>query len=470
MAYIDKPTAQRATARKRPPAPVPLRRKLGPIALYRAVRANSIAVWHEDAYAADIIIDRGPVGDFVLVNAPDAIRRVLLDNAGNYPKDDLQIEKLTPALGRSLLTTEGNDWKVQRRIAAPLFQPQAIATYLPDIADATEAALARWAAPAQDGTPVNFAREMQTLTYDIISRTVFSSELEAPADVMGAAITRYFEALGRIDLWDFLNLPAWLPRPALWRVRPAIRVLRGEVQRLLERRRAAAAAGLPLPRDLVTLLAEARDPETGGALPEAVIHDNLVTFIGAGHETVGNALTWTMFLLAEFPDAFERLALEADSVLGDRRPVAEDLSRLVFTRMVLEESMRLYPPAPFMSRQAIAADTLAGRPIRPRARIVISPWVLHRHRQSWADPDLFDPERFAPDRRALIGRFAYLPFGAGPRVCIGAGFAMQEAIVTLAMMARRYQPRPVQGAVIEPVATMALRPAHGMPLRLVPRR
>jgi cytochrome P450 len=292
--------------RQRPPAPAPPRDRLGPISAYRTLRANSIALWREEVYEAPIAVDRAPYGEIIVVNAPDAIRRVFLDNVANYRKDDLQLEKLAPAVGRSLLTAEGQDWKLQRQTVASLFQPGSVSAYLPQMTEAVEAVIARCADAARAGAPIDMAREMQKLTYDVISATVFSNELEAGADVMGRAITHYFEALGRIDLWDFLNVapPAWLPRLSLLRARPAIRVFRGEVQRLLDRRRTRQAAGKAPPQDLLTLLMAARDTDTGSALSDAVIHDNLVTFMTAGHETTANALTWTLFLLSAYPSAF----------------------------------------------------------------------------------------------------------------------------------------------------------------------
>jgi cytochrome P450 len=295
---------------------------------------------------------------------------------------------------------------------------------------------------------------------------VFSHEIETPPDVMGAAITDYFEALGRIDLWDVLPLPRWLPRPAFIKAGPARKIFREEVRRLLERRRARLAAGAALPADLVTRLMEARDPETGTPLPDAVIHDNLVTFIGAGHETTANALAWTLFLLSEFPDADVRLAEEAQRVTGARVPGEDEIARLTVARMILEESMRLYPPAPFMSRQAAGRDRLGEAQVVRGTRIIIAPWVLHRHRRLWEAADYFRPERFAPERRGAIPRFAYLPFGAGARICVGATFAMQEALLALAMIARRFRLRLVEGASVTPFARMTLRPRAGLPMRI----
>jgi len=450
---------------RRPSAPLPLTGRLGPLRYYRALRTNPIKSWRQEAYEAPILADRGPLGDIIVVNAPDAIRRVFLDNVGNYPKDRLQLEKLEPGLGRGLLTAQAEDWKLQRRTLAPLFQPQALTDYLPDMVGAVREHLARFEVAATEGATIDMAAEMTALTYEIISRTVFSSELQTSAEVMRAAISHYFAVLGRIDLWDFLKVPFWLPRPALWRVRSSTRVFRTEVHRLLKQRRAReTTAGTP--RDIVTLLIQARDPETGSALSDRIINDNLVTFIGAGHETTANALGWTLFLLSEFPWAYDRLAQEVDTVLNGDAPTIEDIPKLVFTRMVIEEAMRLYPPVPFLSRQAVRPDRLGDVEVRPRSLVVIAPWVVHRHRLLWEKPDLFEPERFAPDRRALVARFGYLPFGAGPRICIGAGFAMQEAVIALAMMVQRFRFRLTADAEVEPVAWITLRPSKGLPMRL----
>jgi cytochrome P450 len=441
---------------------VPPPGSLGPIALYRALRANAITAWRAEAYEDSYIVGRNRLGGFVLLNDPDLIRYVLIDNAANYPKDDLQLEKLTPAVGRGLLTAEEESWRLQRRTVAPLFQPAGVASYLAAMAISVDEMLARW--DREVDATVDVAREMTRLTYDIISRTVFSNEIETPPDVMGEAITTYFEALGRIDLWDVLPLPRWLPRPAFIKAKPAQKIFRDEVLRLFERRRARIAAGESVPDDLVTRLINARDPETGAPLSDAVVHDNLVTFIGAGHETTANALTWTLFLLSEFPQADARVAAEATDA-----PDAEALARLADTRMILEEAMRLYPPVPFMSREARSRDQIGEVTVAAGTRIIIAPWVLHRHRKLWPDADMFAPERFAPQNRGRIPRFAYLPFGAGPRICVGATFAMQEALLALTMIARRFRLTLAEGAEVMPFARMTLRPMHGLPMRVEKR-
>jgi cytochrome P450 len=452
---------------KRPPAPEPRVRPLGPLALYRALRSNAITAWRAEAYEEPYIADRNMLGGYVLINDPDLIRYVLVENAANYPKDRLQLEKLTPAVGRGLLTADAESWRLQRRTVAPLFQPASVAGNLASMAVSIDEMLARWEGHARSGATIDIAREMTALTYDIISRTVFSHEIKTPADVMGEAITTYFEALGRIDLWDVLPLPRWLPRPAFIRAKPAQGIFREEVGRLVERRRACLAAGGGVPDDLVTRLMQARDPESGAPLTDVVIHDNLVTFIGAGHETTANALAWTLFLLSEFPDADAVVAAEAAS-LGEM-PTADDLARLTGTRMTLEESMRLYPPVPFLSRGVLTPDRIADVEVTPAIRIIIAPWVLHRHRKLWSDPDLFRPARFAPENRNKVSRFAYLPFGAGARICVGMGFAMQEALLALAMIARRFRVTLAADAEVFPFARMTLRPLNGLPMRISAR-
>ena len=453
--------------RRRPPAPVPLTHRLGPWRYYRALRTNPIRAWRQEVYETPVVADRGPRGDVIVVSAPDAIRHIFLDNVGNYLKDPLQLEKLGPGLGRGLLTTGGEDWKFQRRTAAPLFQPHTVTDYVPDMVAAVGERLKLLDKAAAADAVVDVTSEMTALTYEIISRTVFSSELETSAEDMRAAIGHYFAVLGRIELWDMLKVPSWWPRPSQWRVRSATSVFRNEVHRLLERRRAREASAEMLPRDIVTLLTRARDPETGAGLSDRVIHDNLVTFIGAGHETTANALGWTLFLLSEFPWAYDRLAGEVDTVLGGNDPTVQTIPKLVFARMVIEEAMRLYPPVPFLSRQAVGPDRLGDIDVPPRALVIVPPWVVHRHRLLWEEPDLFEPERFAPARRALVPRFGYLPFGAGPRICIGAGFAMQEAVIALAMIVQRFRFRlAADASEVEPVAWITLRPSHGLPMRL----
>jgi cytochrome P450 len=310
------------------------------------------------------------------------------------------------------------------------------------------------------------ALEMTRVTLDVLERTIFTSGLKRDPDALGRAITRYFEALGTVDPLDLFGLPDWLPRIGRLRARPALRFFEEVVGELIDTRRALLDGGEAAPDDLLTLLLRAADPESGRGLTDVEVRANIVTFIGAGHETTANALTWSLYLLSQAGDARERVEAEADEVAGGGPLAPEALPRLVFTKAVVEEAMRLYPPVPYMSRAALDDDRIGTLKIPKGSIVSIAPWVLHRHRRLWDDPDAFVPERFLPGRRDMIDRFAYLPFGAGPRVCIGAAFSLQEAVAVLASVVRAARLEPMDGHAVMPVHRVTLRPRGGLPMRL----
>jgi cytochrome P450 len=451
--------------RRRPAAPVPMERALTGLRFLREVRRNPVATLTSGTYQVPIFVVRTMLGDLCTVSDPAAIKRVLLDNVENYPKGHQQQIRLTPALGNGLLTAEGASWRFQRRTAAPVFQHKRLVGFADAMAAATEDMLGRWDAMGE-GTTLDISAEMMRLTYDIISRTVFSNEVAMGHEEMSRAVGIYFDTVGRGDLASLIGLPQWFPTPSRLRVAPTLNHFRREVRRVVAKRRSEIAAS-NAPDDLMTMLIQAQDPESGKGLSDEEVYDNVITFIGAGHETTANALAWTFYLLSEFPWADTTLAREVQDIPA--RPATSNIDPLAYTRMVLEESMRLYPPVPFMARQANAEDTLSGVHIRAGSQILISPWLLHRHHLLWDEPDLFVPERFTPERKEKMHRFAYMPFGGGPRICIGMGFAMQEAMIILAMIAKRYRLQLVQGQTVEPVARITLRPRNGLKMRLISR-
>ncbi len=453
---------------RRPAAPVPRKNPVSFLRVLWELRQNPIAAFGEGAYRLPLIHLKSRIRDFLLVNEPESIKHVLLDNVANYIKSD-QVQRLTrPALGNGLLNAEGASWRFQRRTAAPMFQMRHVASFGPVMAAATADMLARWDA-LPGGTTIDAADEMMRLTYDIICRTVFSGDVTMDYGRMSKAILVYLETLGRIDMLGLLGLPRWVPTPDRVRAAPALRYFRHEMEGLIERRKALIARDADsAPNDLLTLLLTAHDPEGGTLFSDREVFDNVMTFVFAGHETTANALAWTLYLLSQFPDADAQVASEVRGI-DDARIASGDLPELPFTRAVLEESMRLYPPAPFVSREAVAADTVGGIAIRPRTSVLISTWILHRHRLLWERPDEFDPARFLPGQRERIHRFAYLPFGAGPRICIGMGFAMQEAMVVLAAITRRYGLELAPGHEVRPLARITLRPDGGLKMRLCRR-
>ncbi len=455
--------------RRRPAAPVPGDKPLSLVARIRAARDNPISGFPEAAYNAPVVSFGRALGGFLLVNDPAEIERMLVRDVDNYPKSNQQQRRLRPALRDGLVTAEGELWRAGRRITAPLFSPRALAgTILDDMIAVTTDMADRWEAMG-DSAPVDLLAETVRLTYDIISRTVFSGALDADRMVVHENMALYFETIGRIDLASFFNLPEWLPSLARRRARPALSGFRDTVGRAVAARRAERQAGAASHGDLLDRLVDATDPETGKGMPEEVVFDNVLTFLAAGHETTANTLAWLGYLLAMFPWADERVLAELRATVGGETLRREHFERLPFTRAVIDEALRLYPPAPFLGREAKAADTLAGEKVHAGQQILISPWIVHRHRALWAAPELFAPDRFLGEAKAAIPRGGYLPFGLGPRICIGQAFAIQELIAALAILLPRFRftlprrPEPV------PQARITLRPRDGLPI-LIRRR
>ena len=453
----------------RPAAPVPHRRNLSIFQLILELGKNPIAAFGARAYREPYTYARSRLRHFLMVCDPEGAKHVLLDNAANYVKSDQVQRQLRPALGNGLVTAEGQSWRFQRRTAAPMFQARCIAALAPQMAEATSAMLSRWRTlPA--GAEIDASDEMMRLTYDIISRTMFSNDVKMDYRAMSRALSSYFENVGRVDFAGALGLPDWVPTPRRLRALPALRFFRREMHALIERRRKVLRENPDnAPQDLLTLLLTTRDPEGGALFGEDEVYDNVLTFIFAGHETTANALAWTFYLLSQYPEWEDRLAREVEQVLGERLAGADDVAKLATTRMVLEEAMRLYPPAPLMARDAIGADTVGGIAIEPKTFVLVPIWVIQRHKRLWENPDVFDPERFAPGRREKIHRFAYMPFGGGPRICIGMGFTMQEAAIILSMIAREFRLVLKAGHPVVPMARITLRPLHGLKMNLYPR-
>jgi cytochrome P450 len=448
----------------RPPAPRPRDVPLGAFATMRVLRRNPIETWTKAHFELPILMGPTILGTIAVINDPAAIRRVLVDNAANYRKDALQKRVLGPGLSEGLLEAEGDDWRVQRRILAPLFTPGTVSSFARATAAAAEGLVARWLR-LHEGRLIDIQKEMARVTLDVLGRTIFSDGLGRDLDQFAAAIDRYFAAVGRLDPFDLLDFPEWLPRLTKLGSRSAeasvvsvVDALFVRRKRLLDKDKAGA------PRDILTLLLEAQDPQTGAGLSNTEVKANILTFIGAGHETTANALTWSLFLLTLSEEWQARLAAEASAVLPG--PVEDYAARLVETKAVIEEAMRLYPPIASVSRQAIGPDDLAGKRIRKGNLVMVSQWVLHRHRALWEKPDCFDPRRFLPGSREKIDRFAYLPFGAGPRVCIGASFSLQEAAIILGHLMRSFSLELMKGHEVTPVQRITLRPKGGLPVIL----
>lgn len=428
----------------------------------RAIRENVLATHKPKNFSADILKSRILWHPTFVINEPNAIKHVLLDNAANYVKSEVSRRILEPALGRGLLTNEGETWRKHRHIMAPAFDSRSISGYAPIMTELTDALLAKWDALAPP-LEVDVAAAMMQLTLHIISRAMFSSDCDDIVPVLEIAVTKY-QTKVRPRLVDLLHVPQWLaqliaPLPS----KGIFDEFDRNVDRLLTERGRKRDVE---PKDLLARLLLARDAETGGEMTAEEVRDQVVTIFIAGHETTSQALSWAWYLLSQHAAAEAKLHRELADVLGGRTPRYEDLDKLRYTRMVIEESMRLYPPVHTISRQAVAADQLLGERLPPGADVLIVPWLLHRKPQLWENPGRFDPERFSSKRAAARPRFAYIPFGGGPRICIGAAFAMTEATLILASIAQRYRLLLKPDFPVEPQGLITLRPRYGLRMLL----
>ena len=423
-----------------------------------AVRRDPIGVFRDAAERfGDVAYLKIASRHGYLITNPRDVRHVLQDNARNYHKSPLY-EKLRISIGNGLLTSEDEFWLRQRRIAQPAFHRARIAALGGVMAQAAREGARHWDAIAAGQRPVDVAEEMMHLTRTVVVRALLGADLGPFATQVDDAWAVMNEHIGE-SFWSF-GLTDGLPTPRQRRFHRARAVLQGAVDYLIAQRRRHASEST----DLLSMLMSARDEDTGEAMTDHQLRVEVTTFLLAGQETTSLVLTWTWYLLSQHPEVRLRLEEELDRALGDRPPEFEDLANLPYTRMVIDESMRLYPPAWGFSRQALADDELGGFRL-PRGWLAfVIPYVLHRHPAYWEDPDRFDPERFSAARTAARPKFVYIPFGAGPRQCIGNHFALVEAHLVVATLAQRFRLHLVPGHRVEPWPLITLRPRFGMPM------
>lgn len=429
-------------------------------AVARATRVNALAMWPRAAYQQEVFVQSELRRPRFLLNGEAGIHRVLVANPRNYTRTPATIRVLRPITGEGLLLSEGETWRRQRQIVGPALAPRV----MPMLASHVVAATRRMLSGLEAGS-VDVLGLMQSLTLDIASRSMFSVEMDDHGATLRRMITQYGERLGRPTLLD-LVLPPAIPSP-----RDLSRMLfRRRWLRLMDSIMAARPDTPPdgQARDLFDLLLQARDPETGTGFSRPQLRDQMATMILAGHETTALTLFWALYLLANAPGIQARLADEVrglDPVALAGMPV---LKALPFTRAVVQEALRLYPPAFTLVRKAIEEDRFGDTMIPAGSIVLIAPWVLHRHETLWDRPDSFDPGRFEGDP-ALAHRFAYLPFGAGPRVCVGAQFALTEAIIVLAMLIQRFEIGLEDSAPVRPVAIITTQPDRAVRFRFSAR-
>jgi cytochrome P450 len=448
----------------RPRTPEPRRAPASLPTLLWLMWRDPLRIWSRRHFREAVLWGEGRFGRAMTVSDPAGIKHVLLDRANIYEKGQVQRRVLGPMLAQGMLLAEGEAWKRARRTVAPLFAPRRLANATARMHAIAEARVDQWLG-ARVGQVLDIDREMTRLTFEMLSATLFSDEIGDEAAGFERAVNRYAETAARADPLDVMGAPDWIPRAGRILGGGAAQWFENRVSKLVRERRERLARG-DAPDDLMTALLKAQDPETGSGLSDTEVSSNILTFILAGHETTARALGWTFHLLARSPDVRARVEEEAEGLDIGRDDWVE---RACWTRAVFEESMRLFPPAPVITRSAVEEDEVCGVAVHPGTTILISPWVLHRHESLWEDPGAFRPERFLPGEREKIDRFAYLPFGGGPRICVGAAFAMQEAMLILLAAARRVRLDRVGDAEPTPTQRITLRAKEGIRLRLARR-
>jgi len=454
-----------APAPDAPKRPLPVHAALAtePLGLFgslKAARSNLLSILPEVAVRQPMVSGRTGIR-WHMVMDPGAIRRILLEKVDDYPKSKATKNILRPAIGDSLFIAEGAHWRWQRRAAAPVFTHRNIANLAPVMAKAAERAATRIAEQAPHA--VDMMSEMVQTTFDVISEVTFSGDGSFDSSKVHQAIDDYIAEAGKISLLDMLGVPDWVPRPGRMMSGNAVGDMKQVADRAIEARKARGAKDTP---DLLDLLLAGVDPETKKTMNTAELRDNLLTFIVAGHETTALTLAWALYLCAFDQDVQDKARAEIADICDDGLITGDQAMQMTFVRQIIDETLRLYPPAGIISRTAQTNDMLCAREIRPGDTVMIPIYTLQRNRLLWDDPDAFKPERFA-DRKA-IDRYAYLPFGDGPRICIGASFAIQEAVIVLATLLKRFRFDLVEGKPPKPVMILTLRPEGGVWLQATP--
>ncbi len=445
-----------------PPKPPARAERVSLLTHLRLFRRDILSAQPARLYRAWMAEFRTPFFRSYMVNDPALIRLVLNARPGDFPKSDRVGEGLRVLLGQSVFVTNGEIWKRQRRIIDPAFEGGRLRETYPAMLAAAQAAVARLG----EGV-VEIEEAASHAAADVIFRTLFSIPIEhrLAAEVF-AAFRAYQRSQPILNLAAFLPLPRWMPRFHRRATRRAAAQIRLLIEELVAARAGEIAAGTA-PDDLATKIMVTRDPVTGQGFTPAEMVDQVAIFFLAGHETSASALSWALYLLALFPQVQERVAAEVAG-LG-AAPEFGDIARLRLTRDVFRETLRLYPPVPMMVRETTCPETFRGRAVGPGAQVVLSPWHLQRHERLWAEPDAFDPDRWGREETKASVREAYLPFSAGPRVCTGAGFAMVEGPLLLALLVRAFRFERIAGDDPVPVAHLTVRARDGIRLRVTRR-
>ncbi|MEZ5787930.1 MAG: cytochrome P450 [Xanthobacteraceae bacterium] len=439
-----------------PEQPLPVLR------LLQTVVSNPIKAWPRAVFRDRLYRRRVFGQDIVYVMAPDLIRTVLLDEADHFEKGEIARRTLGPGLGDSILVADGPRWRWQRRAVAALFRPERVREFLPEMIAAAERTRDRWQSMPPEAE-IDVAHEMMRTTFEIILRAMLPGRGSIDTESMERCVTSGLGSTSWIVALAMARAPGWVPYPGIYRARRDRERLHAILDDLIVEARKTPGKS----DDLMSYLINATDPETGKPMSAVDVRNNLMTFITAGHETTALALTWTFYLLSLHPEIEARVRREIAVVTGGDHVRPDHIDALVYTNQVVQESMRLYPPAALIVRAALRDVVLDNEQIGAGTTVYVPVYAVHRHERLWREPDRFDPGRFDPDAAKSIDRYSYLPFGAGPRTCIGQNFAQWEATAVIAALLRAFHLKLREGYTPEPRLRVTLRPAKGMPMRLL---
>jgi cytochrome P450 len=425
----------------------------------QAVRRNVLSII-PDVMTRQPILSGKTGTRWHMITDPTAVRRVLLERLDEYPKSDVTKNLLRPAIGESLFVAEGAHWRWQRRAAAPVFTARNVQNLSPVMTVAANRSVARVhsAVPAA----INMMQEMVKVTFDIIAEVTFSGGERFDSQAVHTAIDAYIASAGKVSVLDILGAPNWIPRPARMFTSVSMAQMKRIADQSISDRATRGPGEIP---DLLDLLIAGEDPETRRAMREEELRDNLLAFIVAGHETTALTLAWSLYLMGFDSDVQDRARAEIRAVAPDGQITGEQVCDLPLVRAIIDEALRLYPPAALVSRTALADDTLCGREIRKGDTVILPIYAMHRSHLNWPNPDAFVPDRWLQGKPE---RYSYLPFGDGPRICIGASFALQEAVIVLATLLANFRFTAVHGRDPKPVMVLTLRPEGGVWLQAEP--
>ena len=439
-------------------------KRRSPLGMLIRIIRNPLDALPPGAYYAPLVHARLLGRDRFHVQDPVLIQEALVGNADALSKGPELRRSLGPALGEGLLTADGAHWKWQRQAASPIFRHDRLLTFLPAMLKAAAETRERWMA-LPPGATIDIGYEMMHTTLDIIVDTMLSGPGNIDVARTERSITHYLESTGWVFALSLLNAPKWVPFPGKRKTDAASGYLRSAITGIAAARRAAGSQS----GDLIDLLLSAADPETGRTMTDGEVTDNLLTFITAGHETTALGLAWTFALLSRHPAYEARILAEIEAVTGGDALEPDHIARLTYTRQVFLESMRLYPPVPIIARATTRPFKLGSHHVPAGSMVYVPIYALHRHVALWDRPEEFDPERFAPEPSKARHRYAYLPFGGGPRICIGSAFAMMEGVAILATLLRAAQLRSVAAQLPKPRMRLTLRPSAKLMMRMEPR-